>query len=553
MRMRLLGAAILALAASASWADVKLTVNAQAGQAIKGSHSFRATAQSTKLVTSVEFYVNDSLRGTDESTPYEFSIDTLQEDDGPIKVRFDAYTEDGDKGTITLNLKVDNGVALGLAHHLEKGTNALIEQKWDDAILSGRVALKVDENSVDAKAILARANYGKGVRDLAQKYLEDVLAVQPNNSQAILLLSAIQIDLAFDTVASNAGNRSEAIGLISSSLKRAAEGRAKTLSLALDAIPASTPAADPARIAAMLEAARYNQVVQALTPLAEGDRPSAQVMNSIIYALIRNGQFKRAAVLMGRYERSGAPDGYGYALKAILMQYAGLEQQAKDAEKEALLADPTSPAVKTAQAYLALKRGETKAFSQLAQDLGQSEAPAHISGYFVSTLLLSAGEFQQSLDAIRAALKSEPAAYDIYIERANQIVAYSFTQGMGSDEVRNQRLIAIAFLEAALAIKPESFEALTSLSLINGLNGDHAKAVSFGQAASKAGPEYGPGWFALSAALNGQRSPAGQAKAALDKAAEVDPFNFRGRTIPDYLQAWRYYALHGRLPLMPNP
>jgi tetratricopeptide (TPR) repeat protein len=553
MRMRLFGAAVLAMAACAGWANVKLTVNAQNGQAIKGTQSFRATAQSEKLVTSVEFYVNDSLRGTDESTPYEFTIDSLQEDDGDLTLRFDAYTEDGDKGTVTLKIKVDNGVALGLQHHVDKGLEALSESRWDDAIFSGRVALKVDEKSVDAKAILARANYGKGVKDLAQKYLEDVLAIDPNNSQAIMLLSAIQIDLAFDSIAANPNARADTIAQISSSLKKAAEGRAKTLNLALDAISTDVPVSDPKRISALMEASRYNAIIQTLTPLSEGDRPSSQLMNSLIYALIRNGQFGKAAVTMRRYERFGSPDGYGFALKAILMQYAGLEKEARDAEKEALLSDPSSPAVKTAQAYMALKRGDSKVFGQIANDLGQTEAPAHISGYFVSSLLLQAGEFQRSLDSIRAALKSEPAAYDIYIERACQILIYSFTEGLATDEAKAQRDTAVAFLDAALAIKPESFQALTCLSLINGLQGNVDKAVSYGQAATKAGPEYGPAWFALSAALNKQKSGTGAAKAAVDEAAKVDPYNFRGRTIPTFETAWRYYYQHGRMPLMPNP
>jgi len=489
---------------------------------------------------------------------------------------------------VTLKLKVDNGVALGLQHHIDKGLEALTDSKWDDAINSGRVALKVDEKSIDSKAILARANYGKGVKDLAQKYLEDVLAVDPNNSQALLLLSAIQIDLVFDSVSSASATRADTVALISSSLKKAAENRAKTLSLAVEAIPADTPPADSKRIASLLEASRYNAVIQALTPLAEGDKPATPVMNSLIYALIRNGQFSKASAMMKRYERFGAPDGYGYALKAIVMQQAGLDKEAREAEKEALLSDPSSAAIKAAQAYMALKRGDSKVFGQIANDLSSSEAPAHISGYFVSSLLLSAGEFQKSLDSIRAALKAEPAAYDIYIERAMQIMAYTFTSGMAADEVKFQRETAIGFLHAALAIKPESFQALACLSLVYSFQGDYEKAASFGEAATKAGAEYGPGWFAYSAAQMGLSSAArlkaaslpmplrvedrpawkaeqerigkeastksAAAKLAVDKAAQCDPFNFRGRTIPPSVEiAWNYFIQHGRLPLLPSP
>lgn len=552
MNFRLLGSAVLALAlAGTAAAAVRLSANVQTGASISATQNFRVTAQSDDLVTSVEFYVNDSLRATDESTPYEFSIDTLVESDGPLTVRFDAYTEKGDKGTLSLRLTIDNGISKGIQFHLEKGEDALVNRKWDEAILAGRVALKIDDNSTAARAILARANYGKGVMDLAQKYLEDVLAVEPNNSSALQLLAGIQIDRAFETFTIGGAARMEAISQIGSALERASKSRQTTLIAPVDALGPAPATFDASRIRTLLLAGRYTQAINELTPLMADGRAAAEAQNALVYALIRSSRLREALAASDRHLRFGQPDAYSYVLRAMLLQLGGKEKESRDAEKEAILSDPTGTAVKVGQVFLALRRGEVRAFSQLAQELARTEDQSFITDCFLSTLFLAANQFTESSDAIKRALKTEPAAYDVYVERANQVILYTVnTPGLGGDELNAQRALARAFFNAALAAKPESAQALTGISLLLGMQGQNAEALQFARAAVAAGPEYAAGQFALASALsaNGQGQ---EARAVVLKAGEIDPANLRSRTAVPYETAWRYFMVYGRIPLLP--
>ena len=71
-----LSAAVIAAVAQA---QISITCSVKDGQKISGLQGFRITVQSSHTVSEVEFYVNDDLRSTDESTPYEFDIDTIAE------------------------------------------------------------------------------------------------------------------------------------------------------------------------------------------------------------------------------------------------------------------------------------------------------------------------------------------------------------------------------------------------------------------------------------------------------------------------------------------
>lgn len=602
MNSRVFGAAALALAAcAASWAQVRLTVNVTSGQAIAGTQNFRLLAQSESLVTSVEFYVNDSLRDTDSSTPYEFTIDTLQEDDGPIKVRFDAYNEKGQKGTVSLNLRIDNGTGRGIEFHLEKGREALAASKWDDAILAGRVALKIDPASSPARLLLSRANFGKGVNDLAQKYLEDVLAVEPKNEDALNLLAGIEIERAFSTFTTSGAQRMATISQIDSALKRAAQTRASLLAERVDALGEATAELNPARLRTLAAADRYNRIAQELSGRAQNDPQNTLLQNWTIYGLMRAGRYQEALTLYGRYERLGQPDAYGLALGAVLKQFLGDEEGSLAAEKKAVQADSSSPALLVARTYLALRRGSQTQFSpddsdgdrrenvlvrrqgaaaefgNLTAELLKADDSSPVTRYYLSTVQLQRGQFDESIANLKRALLAEPSFFEAYIERANQILLYTFNNRLSQDETNAQRALARAFFNAALGARPESFEALTGLSLMAGLEGNMEECIRLGEAAVAASPGYGPAHFTLAAAYSTVRARLntrvanerdrekraalekesatwmGRARASIDAAVKVDPLNIRGRTIPPFDVAWRYYYVHGRTPLIPAP
>lgn len=564
--LRVALAASAAAVAVAALAQATINVSTETGATINGTHDFVIRVSSEKLITQVEFYVDGDLHGTDSSSPYEFQIDTLEEKDGPLKVLISAYAEDGSKSEKSLNLTVDNGLSKGIDFHVEQGSEHLTESEWDKAILSGRRALKIESGSTDARLLLARAYFGKGVIDLAQKNIQDVLAKEPGNRAALELNAGISLDRAFSAVARE-GARAETIAQISNALQTAATSRKASLDQQLDDFGDVTDANRWSYINLLSRAGRWSAIVEQLDGRFEDDPADSQVANWLIYSQIRAGRFRDATANLATYEKFGQPDAYGYALKAILYQYAGQVAESAAAERDAILEDATSLGVRSAQTYLAMRRGNGQAFAQLAQGLEQSRSASPIPNYYLSALQQYMRNYNASAERMKTALLADPALYDLYVERANQIIAYSLTPELGSQERDGQHELAEAFLNAALVVKPESFEALTGMSILFSVKEDWQEAIDWGRAAAKAGPEYAPAHYALANALYaGSQDPdvnerssrvrnalAGEARQTLAVAERMDVANLRGRPIPKTLPAWQYFYRFGRVPLIALP
>ena len=151
-----------------------------------------------------------------------------------------------------------------------------------------------------------------------------------------------------------------------------------------------------------------------------------------------------------------------------------------------------------------------------------------------------------------AAVLAEPASYETFVERAHQALTLTVQTGVDADEQKYQRDVALAYFDAALGAKPDSFEALTGKAVALLMAGKAQEAASSARAAAGAGPEYAAAHYALSAALFAVRDNAG-ATAALKTAEALDPKGLRGRPVPNATTAWRYAFVNGRAPLVSPP
>lgn len=555
MRMRLFSITALgfALATLSNAAGVTLTPNVKDGDSISGEFTFKIGVQSDSLVTSVEFYVAGDLRDTDDSTPYEFAIDTLNEPQGTLEVTFAAYNQAGESSKKTFKVKIDNGLDKGAAFHVDKGMDAMRDSKWDEAVWEARVALKVDPNNNAAKILMARANLGKGVLDLAEKYAEDAATAQPDSLDVMNLLSVVNLHKAFNTY-SRGGDKAEAVSAIRSAMVRSAEMRRKVLVNAVETFGAVTDANRLAYCDVLIQAGRYAAVVSELDPMFRKDMKNNDVANRLVYALIRNGRFKQAAQVLENIRKYGSQDGYGFALRACFNAYLGETQAALDAEKEAILDDPTGIGVKTGQAYLALRRVDTKTAANVLTALSNTQGHDPVVNTSMSALAFMVGDFDMSRDRFQTALLAEPACYDMLVERANQSIWFSMRTDLSDDAdyAKRQRALASAFLDAALAARPESFEALTGLSVLALLDGRKDDAVRLSKAAVGAGPEYAAAQWAYCAALF-EANRNDEAKAAAKKAASLDSKGLEGLPYPTAKSAWQYFYSKGRIPYLLAP
>ncbi|MCX7800189.1 MAG: Ig-like domain-containing protein [Fimbriimonadales bacterium] len=572
-----LAALWLAVAAVAP-KPVQLSLNIADGDVIDKARTIRVRVTAEDPVTQVEFFVGEDLRDTDSSTPYEFRIDPLDEQEGDLTLTFAAYTTEGDSARKSVRVRIDSGASKGADFHVRAAEDSLQESKWDDAIHSARVALKADANSVPAKLAMAKAYFGKGVLDSAQRYAEDVLAADPNNAQARQLVAAVNLRRAFGVSAS--ADRLQNLESIGSALKAAVNARKAILESQLEALGQPTEAnllrfADTAILLG-----RFRMAANALRPPFEKDDRRSDVANRYAYALMRDGRFQEALMVLDVHARTKQMDAYGHALAAMLLSFLSEPSKSEEALKEAVLADSQNLGVRLAQAYLALRKRDLPVLRSLVTDLAREVDASPFVDYYLASLYDFAKDYDAANRAFERAVLAEPMLFDVYVDKGIQALRASQREKEKAD-ADFQFARARTYFEVALEAKPESPEALTGISLMHLLKRQIRDAVRFAEAAVKAGADYAPGHYALAAALAdyeaelrtlGTRQQAEgkrqESEATMALAREVNQRAFRSKeeagkrdrqqlgglaAVPKAKEAFDYFERYGKMPVVPAP
>jgi len=612
----LLASAILALL-SPQKGTVQVNVNAKTGETITGERTFRVTVTSKNAVTGVEFYFGNDLRDKDTSTPYQFTIDSLAENDGDAKLKFKAFTTEGESGEVSITVKIDNGASKGLDFHLAHGMEALQDGKYAEAATSGRIALKIDSKSTVAKVLVARAYLGLGTLDKAQKYAEDAVEASPNDQGAADILSTIKLRQAFRTMSAGS-DHTEALNVIKEALTSAVETRRKFVDRAFDALTAPTgddvvPYADAA-----LADGRFAAAVSVLQPAFLKDNRRSDVGNRLAFALIRLGRNTEALQTLEGVKKNGAPDANTFGMLAVVNADLGNADESDSALKDALLADGEAPAVLSAQAYIALKYVRHKLVGKTTltlnyDDIGGNDAQAKansraalrdaltqmekshgessITSYYRSALNNKLEEFQKGEDFFESAVLADPLNVDAYIEQGNRSLGTAQNGKPTKEELDTRLGAARAYYNAALAGQPTSAAALAGLCVVATMEGKPDEAITWGQAAVKAQPTYAAGFVALGTAYNlgsstsrtaadklrqtnqtvGLSNAERQANELKTRQLEAQASTYarnardagnsaakidsrvEGYELTKVFAAWRYLYTGGRMPVLPLP
>lgn len=575
-------------------APITIRVDAKPGDSIRGTRSFRVLVDTDETVNQVEFYVNGTLRKSDESSPYDFELNTLDEADGALKIKFIAYTSLSHKATKELTVTVDNQISLGADAHVKRGLDDLTNGKWDEAIEEGRIALKVTANYVPARVVLARAFLGKGIIDEALNQAQQAATASPNDPAVLDLEAGIELHQAFNTF-NTGGSREDTLHAIRDSMSVAVNARRKILDATVDAAkldPASpVPYADIA-----IRAARYSAAISALAPVFKADNRRVDVGNRLAFAQLRSLRLDDAWSTVQTMLRFGKPDAYTYALQAVLAYERGDATASDAAIAESKLNDISNVGGRTAEAYIALRRNRTNTLTRIAGDLSKDEGQRTEVAYFLSALYNRTSDFQNSRKYFEQALLIEPTNADVYIEQANRSIQIALNSNLGDPnkpdpkkETQFQLEQAASYFEIARQAQPSSPQALTGLAIVAMLQGRSLDAFKYGEAASQAGPEYVSGLYAFSGALQRQstalmaaasanraKANGGDSKAAelkqqaadwerqasqmsqlqhdlLIRAGKLDPMDLGNREAPTPQEALAYYSRHGQAPVMAAP
>ncbi len=518
---------------------------------IAGNFTLSVVVESQSLVSQVEFYIDENLVSTDDSTPYEFQIDSLTRDDGPFVITVAAYSRSGESAKLNVRLKVDNGLALGVAHHIEVSEKFLTEQQWSKAIDAARIALKIEPNNNNARMAIARAYYGSGMFDRAQKFAEDVVASDPGHIAAHDLLSVVGLKQAFNAMQYGSGDQ-KSLDIIALALKTSAGNANGSFARRIANFGKVDDKNRLAYVDLLNEAGRYSLVIDELTPVFMKDERNQSVVDRMVYAMMRGGRYKEAQSSLRRHGKVAEMDAYGYALLAIVEDWFGNERESMVAEQEALLSDPSDKGVKTTQAFLALRRGNLRTAESVVGQLSNTDGFGAITNYYLTSLYFMQLNFEESQRAFQVALLGDPSMYHVYIERFNQAIAfYNSRKDLGED-MQFQLNFARCFAQGALEAKPESFEALTALALLSLYEKKTDEAIRFAQAAVAAGPQYPAAHYTLCAAYMEVRMIDKGLK-ALNDAGKFDVRKLQGMKAPNVDEAWRYFSIRGRTPLLAAP
>ncbi len=558
------------------------------GDVISAERNFRVTVDSTNPVTQVEFYVGDSLRDSDASTPYEFKVDPLNEPEGAFKVAFVAYTSEGEKARKELTLKIETGVSKGAEKLVEEGNAFLVDQKWDDAIRSGRVALKAKAGYNPARILMARAYMGKGVMDKAQQFAEDALAADPNFTDGREMLAAINLRKALSMYSLSGTSSSDTLKKIGDALQAAVTYRRKNLDAQADALPANSATTQLHNADVFIRAMRYDAAIKALQADFNRDPKKSELGNRIAYAQVRLSRLADANQTLRDMEKVQSLDAYGYALYSVVLAMTGDDTASDKMMTEAVGSDPDDLGARTAQVAVALKRGRNNTFGNLVNNLAKDESQRTEVNYYLAILLHSQRSFADADDRFTKAVLAEPCNSDMYIERGTQAL-YPVASGRitSKDDIKLQFDAADMYYRAALTAAPDSAEALTSYAMMKALQGKASEAVSFAEGATKAGDTYAAAHYTASMVFYSMSAEIANRAAAVrrdgkaatdsairdqlqdldkktseyqqravaekDRAAQLDPKVLGGRSIPKYIDALEYFVRHGRVPLLTAP
>jgi tetratricopeptide (TPR) repeat protein len=543
-----LAIALFCLAAALSADEIKLSASVKDGDKISGIVEVKVIATSNSTVNQVEFYVNGDLRFTDTSTPYVFTLDTIPEKEGPIKLEIGAYSASGDSKKLSLKLTIDNEVGKGAKFHVDNATKFLNVSRWDDAIQAARVALKADESSVAAKVVMARAYMGKGTLDKAQQWAEDA-TITDETVETTELLAGIHVERAFQVI-SKSGERGEALKEIASAFKAAVLQKLAAINMQIKALGPVTDSNRMALVDLHLRKHDYSAARRLLQEKWAEKDPDPAIGNPLIYATMRSGRMTEAYRLTTVLEKKGLANAVTYALIGAGHAYYRHWDEASEAIKNGGFDDADAPSIIAAAAYLALLKGDKAAStSQVARLLAQNTVSPAVP-FYLSTLMFFTGQYAESRDYFRKTLVQDPLFYDAYVEKGYE--ALSIANAMPEGTEKDKPIIldqAKTFFEVALAVRPDAAEALNGLALTYIFQKNPSNALSTAKAAVGAGPEYPWAHFTLAAAFAASGDNRSATK-EVDTSGKLDKRVLEGRGIPSGEEAWTYTYRYARLPVI---
>lgn len=383
--------------------EATITVNLENGATVKGTVKLVARVQSEKLVERVEFIIDGALREVDDSTPYEYEWDTVTDTEGERTLKITAFLEGNKSVSKELKVIIDNGVALGAAHHYQQAREAFAEGKFEDALYHTRVALKADSAHRESRILQIQTLLRLGRAAEADEAVEDLARLYPDSLETQELRVAASLRRA-----KNARNEREL-------LRNAIDAQHKINQLRLKALGDSqAPDAVVTRSMLRFMEGEASATLGELLTLLEREPSNTRYLNLLGYAYLQSGRLRDVLVITATAARRGAANDYTYALRGLAAALLNDTREQERAFAEAEKLDKESKALLAAQANLAmLGRRVTTVGRLAAQAQGLSDNTPQVA-FLRYWSFVNNREYDRAKDAFWRVLDLNPLMAEAY-------------------------------------------------------------------------------------------------------------------------------------------
>lgn len=494
---------VLALAGGRANAAVKVAFEQKDGGKVSDVAKIVVKPESAEGIDKVEFRVDDKLRYTGTSVPYEFSWDTLEDKEGTHTLTATAFDSSGQTARASISLVVDNELNTGADTLAQKAQDALAMKDVDTAKRYSRRALKADPGNVNAARSLAAiyvrsGDYDRGIDTLDKSTSLNTSSSALSELAAYRMTRALQPDNAakFFSEAQAAGD-----------LRRKA-GDLTVVDVTKKNMGANTPAAHDAIGDALMTAGRFHDAVAEYSKSGQADDTPVTSINRYALALVQDNRPLEAQAAIKNLQIGKRDDAQSRAVLGLALLRLQLFGDARNVVRQdqpdhvlaslvvASYADAvlnnTKAAVDEANDAIGLAPmlGEAQYALAVAsrspeiRDAALNRALA-LSPFQTGPLLDYAGgqlltkrqdRYEQALNLTDMALKSDP---DNVTAKLTQALVY---------EQQKRNTEALPLLSDLQKKYPQAPDVITAIGVYYAGQGNNAKATPYFEAARKADP-----------------------------------------------------------------
>lgn len=500
--------------ASLVWYPPRLTITPQPGSKLSDVVEVRVTA--SEPLKRVEFLLDGRLVGTDTSTPYTWTWDTLSSEDGEQVLTLRAVDASDRVAAVEVRYTIDNELSRGGTFYLNTTREHLAARRWHEAVKSARRAVHLLPNDGQAHHLLAQAWLGASEWSNALKSAERAASLSPL-PEVLLTLAEAHLRVAFSTM-----EEEKRFAAMQSAVD--AGLRAGNLRVA----SAKTPV-EKAR-----ELARLGTLEESAASYLQAGNTEENLLSTIRCYLLA-GKWQDADRICNLAERAGSDKAVIGAYRALV-----LSSRAKTAEARAALeriedAGKAETLVALARANIALREMKAPEALRILLSLQSRQEASEAVDVMLMTAYAEVRDFPRAEDHFRNALLRNPLDWRALAQKGYESLA------VGS--IRN----AARYFDLAGRIRSDDAWVLCGQSLCAE---DKRRAVELAQKAVRQSPADPWAWVVLSSA-QWRAGQLDEALRSIQRAYNMDRDNYNIGSPPDVRRAGQIARILGRRPILP--